>query len=221
MSWREIDCSTSKRIVRLAVHPTTRKMAIQFSRSKKCLLFPAVPSWAISKILRSGSVKQSGGLWNFISHGSVFHARKNFPKCDSATMGEIASLTGKVIDHSDTLDSDTLLDGIECIEIDCADSLGLLRMAVLYQNWANGDIMLCVQYQGQLTDACFLYSNVTLSHILEMVQSKSKSAQMQRITEDARTVVVKMPSFPRCTDTPMTVGRSSPMRSNFFQPISQ
>jgi hypothetical protein len=94
-------------------------------------------------------------------------------------------------------------------------------MAVLYQSWANGDIMLCVQYQGQLTDACFLYSNVTLSHILEMVQSKSKSAQMQRITEDARTVVVKMPSFPRCTDTPMTVGRSSPMRSNFFQPISQ
>jgi hypothetical protein len=221
MSWTEIDCSSSRSIARLAVHPTTRKIAIQFSKSKKCLLFPAVPLWALSKVLRSGSLQQSGGLWSFISNATFCHARKNFPQCVSAVMNELESLTMKCVENSGESDFNTSLDDFECIEVDCSLSAGLQRMAVLYQCWAGGDVMLCVQYQGQLADSCFLYSNVALNRILQIIQSHSKSAQIQQITSDERTVVSKLPNFPRCTDTPMTVGRSSPLCLNTFQPISQ
>jgi hypothetical protein len=191
-------------------------MVIKFSKSKTCLFFPAAPSRVLTKILRSGSIKKSG-LWNFISNAPFFHGRKNFPQCGPAVMSEIESFTS--IENPDISDFNAVLDDFECLEIDCTGSMGLQRMAVLYQSWAGGDVMLCVQYQGQISESCFLYSNVALNRILQVVQSQSKSSQMQSITEDERTIVAKLPNFPRCTDTPMTVGRSSPLHLNTFQPI--
>jgi hypothetical protein len=222
MPWSEIDCSGSKSVTRLAVNSSSRKMAVHFSKSKKCLLFPGVPSWAVSTILRTGSLKQSGGLWNFIrNHVAVCHARSKFPQCDSMLNMEIESLTCAKSNCSDCSLSNTLADEFECIDMDCSQSCGLQRMAVCYQNWAGGDVMLCVQYQGEETEACFLYSNVLLSRILQIIQSPSKSAHMRCITEDERTTVSKLSNFPRCSDTPMTAGRSSPPGFHSFQPISQ
>jgi hypothetical protein len=222
MAWTEIDCSSSKSVVRLAVNASSRKMVIQFSKSKKCMFFPYVSSWAVSKILQTGTIKQSAGLWRFISNDSFFrHTRKNFPKCDSTLNKEIATLINAEIESSECSLSNALADEFECIDIDCSGSIGLQRMAVCYQSWAGGDVLLCVQYQGEQTDSCFLYSNVPLNCILQIIQSRSKSADMHRITEDAQTMVAKLANFPRCTDTPMTVGRSSPVHYNSFQPISQ
>jgi hypothetical protein len=222
MAWTEIDCSSSNSVVRLAVDAPSRKMVIQFSKSKKCMLFPYVPSWAVSKMLETGTIKQSASLWRFISNDSFFrHARKNFPKCDSTLNKEIATLINTEIESSDCSLSNALADEFECIDIDCSGSCGLQRMAVCYQSWAGGDVMLCVQFQGEQTDSCFLYSNVPLNCILQIIQSRSKSAHVHRITEDEQTMVAKLANFPRCTDTPMTVGRSSPVRYNSFQPISQ
>jgi hypothetical protein len=224
MSWSEIECSGSKSVSRLAYNSTSRKMAVQFSKSKKCLLFPVVPSWAVSKILRTGSMQQSGGFWNFITNDKfIRHARNFFPKCDSSLNKEIESLTSATTGCSDSSMSNTpLLDEFECLDIDCSGSCGLQRMAVCYQNWSGGDVMICVQYQGHDddTDSCFLYSNVPLNRILQIIQSPTKSIHLRGITEDAQTLVTKLPGFPRCTDTPMTVGRSSPLPSNSFQPIS-
>jgi hypothetical protein len=225
MSWSEIDCSSSKSVARLAVSTSSRRLAIQFSKSKKCIFFPVVPSWAVSKILRTGSIKQSGGLWNFIMNDKFFrHVRKSFPQCDSALKREIELLACQT---NDTLGCmypsilNTIEDEYECIDIDCAYSCGLQRLAVCYQNWSGGDVMLCVQYKGQPADACFLYSNVSLTRILQIIQSQSKSALMQGITEDAETIVTALPNFPRCTDTPSTVARSSPLQLNSFKPILQ
>jgi hypothetical protein len=223
MSWSEIDCSSSKSITRLAVSTSSRRLAIQFSKSKKCIFFPDVPLWAVSKILRTGSIKRSGALWNFIMNDKFFrHVRKSFPKCDSALKREIELLSYQATDALSCIYPNILNiieDEYECIDIDCADSCGLQRMAVCYQNWAGGDIMLCVQYQG--ADACFLYSNVSLTRILQIIQLQSKSAHMQKITEDTHTIVTSLPNFPRCTDTPSTVARSSPLLLNSFKPISQ
>jgi hypothetical protein len=188
-------------------------VAINFKKSKKCLLFPFVPNWVFSTIFRSNSLQKLGGLWNFIKNNkNIRHARRNFPKCESMKT-EIEELTQ--IDGC----SDTAEDECDCIEIDCSESSALRRMGVCYQNWAGGDVKLCVQYHDQSNDDCFLYSNVALTRILQIVQSKSKGAQIQYITEDPMTIVAKLPNFPRCTDTPVTVGRSSPMHSDSFNPI--
>ena len=219
MSWNEIDCSSSKSIARLAVDESSRKMAIQFNKSKKCFLFPLVPSWAVSKILRSGSTQQPGGLWNFITNAKFFRRlRTIFPEDNSTFKNEICFLSEET---SDYFHSSAISDEFECIDVDCSGSCGLQRMAVCYQNWAGGSVLLCVQYQTQQADACFLYSNVSLTRILQIIQSQSKSAHMQGITEDAETIVTALPNFPRCTDTPSTVARSSPLQLNSFKPILQ
>ena len=222
MSWSEIDCSSSKSIARLAVDESSLKMAIQFNKSKKCFLYPHVPSWAVSKILRSGSTQQPGGLWNFITNAKFFRRlRTIFPEGNSTFRNEICFLTDETSDCSDYFHSSAIADEFECIDVDCSGSCGLQRMAVCYQNWAGGNVLLCVQYQTQQADACFLYSNVPLTLILQIVQSHSKCAHLKEISEHQDTTVSKLPNFPRCTDTPITVGRSSPLRFGSFQPIPQ